>query len=284
MVHVRTAVLAQADGSRWSLANGRGAGEAGSAWIVNDVAGWYGGSGVRGDVTARLGHGDFVERGYREGRVLTLHGTVACESSDVRDWQERNLSGMAGDGDWCDLTCDDGNAVLSTRVRLDGAPQIVKVGTTALRFQLPLRSDSPSLFGPWRESTLQPVGAGIGLEYPVLGGGVVTFGTAVQATEPVWNDGNADSWARFTVTADSPGGFAVGLAGRRVTYPWPTWMDIPVTVDMAGSVTVGGVDQSHLLGERGWAHIGPHSIEQPTFEFLQGGTGFCTVQHRDTYI
>lgn len=287
MVHVRSAVLTQGDGSSWSLSDRPAS--SGSEWYVEDVAGWYGGSGVRGDVTARLGHGDFVERGYREGRVLTLHGTVACESSDVRDWQERNLSGMAGDGDWCDLTCDDGNAKLSARVRLDGAPQIVKVGTTALRFQLPLRSDSPFLVGPWRESTLQPIGAGVGFEFPPFSrdlgkGPVITFGTAVDTTEYVWNDGNSNSWPRFTVTADSPGGFAVSLGDKRVTYPWPTWADIPVTVDMTGSVTVGGVDQSHLLGERGWAAIPAHSIDVPSFEFLQGGTGFCTVKHRDTYI
>lgn len=284
MVHVRTAVLAQADGSRWSLSGGRGVSGGESAWIVNDVAGWYGGSGVRGDVTARLGHGDFVERGYREGRVLTLHGTVACESSDVRDWQERNLSGMAGDGDWCDLTCDDGSAVLSTRVRLDGAPQIVKVGTTALRFQLPLRSDSPFLFGPWRESSLQPVGAGVGFEFPPFSrAGVISFGSAVSTDERIWNEGNAESAPVFTVTADSPG-FAVSVGDNRVTYPWPTFIDIPVTVDMAGAVYVGGVDQSHLLGERRWGTVPPGSIESVRFEFLNGGTGWATVRHRDTFI
>lgn len=284
MVHVRTAVLAQADGSRWSLSDGRGASGGESAWIVRDVAGWYGGSGVRGDVTARLGHGDFVERGYREGRVLTLHGTVACKSSDVRDWQERNLSGMAGDGDWCDLTCDDGAAVLSTRVRLDGAPQIVKVGTTALRFQLPLRSDSPFLYGPWRESTLHPVGAGVGFEFvPFSRAGVISFGSAVSTDERIWNEGNASSAPQFVVTATSAG-FAVGLDGSRVTYPHATFPDVPVTVNMAGAVYVGGVDQSHLLGERGWATVPSGGTSVPKFEFLQGGTGWAKVRHRDTYI
>ena len=173
MVHVRNAVLTQANGFRWSLSDKPSASD--SEWYVEDVAGWYGGSGVRGDVTARLGHGDFVERGYREGRVLTLHGTVVCASSDIRDWQERNISGMAGDGDWCELTCDDGNAELSTRVRLDGAPQIVKLGTQALRFQVPLRTEMPFLYSAWRESSLQPVGAGVGFEFaPFSNGGVVS--------------------------------------------------------------------------------------------------------------
>ena len=287
MVHVRNAVLTQGNGFRWSLSDKPSASD--SEWYVEDVAGWYGGSGVRGDVTARLGHGDFVERGYREGRVLTLHGTVVCASSDIRDWQERNLSGMAGDGDWCEVTCDDGNAELSTRVRLDGAPQIVKLGTQALRFQVPLRTEMPFLYSAWRESTLRPIGAGVGLEFPPFArdlgqGPVVTFGTAVSTDEWVWNDGNADSWPVFDVVADAPGGFAVGLGDKRVTYPWPTFPDIPVSVDMAGAVTVAGVDQSHLLGERGWASVAPQSMESPSFEFLQGGNGWATVRHRDTYI
>ena len=67
MVHVRNAVLTRGNGFRWSLSDKPSASD--SEWYVEDVAGWYGGSGVRGDVTARLGHGDFVERGYREGRV-----------------------------------------------------------------------------------------------------------------------------------------------------------------------------------------------------------------------
>ena len=282
MVHVRNAVLTQGNGFRWSLSDKPSASD--SEWYVEDVAGWYGGSGVRGDVTARLGHGDFVERGYREGRVLTLHGTVVCASSDIRDWQERNISGMAGDGDWCDLACDDGNAELSTRVRLDGAPQIVKLGTQALRFQVPLRTEMPFLYSAWRESSLQPVGAGVGFEFaPFSNGGVVSFGSAVDTGEWVWNDGNASSAPQFTVWADSPG-FAVSVGDKRVTYPWPTFQDVPVTVDMAGSVTVGGVDQSHLLGERAWGVVAPGSLESVRFEFLNGGSGWASVRHRDTYL
>lgn len=282
MVRVRSAVLTQANGFRWSLSDRPPASD--SEWYVEDVAGWYGGSGVRGDVTARLGHGDFVERGYREGRVLTLHGTVVCASSDIRDWQERNISGMAGDGDWCELTCDDGNAELSTRVRLDGAPQIVKLGTQALRFQVPFRTEMPYLYSAWRESSLQPVGAGVGLSYDLFSGGLLTFGTAISAGEHIWNDGNAESAPTFTVTADAPGGFWVAVDDKRVTYPQPTFRDVPIVVDMAGSVLVAGVDQSHLLGERSWAATPPSAVSTVEFGFLQGGTGFGTVRHRDTYI
>ena len=286
MVHVRTAVLTQADGARWSLSSQA---HVKPAWTVEDVAGWYGGTGVRGGVTARLGHGDFVERGYREGRVLTLHGMVDCETPDDRDWQERNLSGMAWSGEWADLTCDDGNAVLSTRVRLDGAPQVTNIGTRVLRFQLPLVSDDAFLHGAWRETTLRPVGAGVGLDYPSFSvdmgqGPILTYGTAIDTTEYVWNEGNATSYPQFVVYADAPGGFTVGIGDRRVSYPWPCFQDMPVTVDMSGSLSVSGVDQSHMLGSRQWAGVAPGLISSPSLSFIQGGNGWATARHRDTYV
>lgn len=253
--------------------------------LLTGLSGWAGGVGIRSEDVARLSHGSFPTPTTRAGRTLTVDMLFERDTRAELWALERATSGLFGDGGYGTLTVTQDGAAAFCEVRLDGdVKPIAHLDSGYLTVQVPLHAPVPWIYSPWRESTLQPIGAGIGLEYPVLGGGVVTFGAAVQATEPVWNDGNADSWARFTVTADSPGGFAVGLAGRRVTYPWPTWMDIPVIVDMAGSVTVGGVDQSHMLGERGWASISPHSIEEPTFELLQGGTGFCTVQHRDTYI
>ena len=282
MVHVRTARLTQSDGARLFLTTNPSA-TAESKWYVEDVAGWYGGSGVRGDSTGRLGHGNFVGRGYREGRTLTLNGWVTCADTDIRDWQERNLSGLMWDGDWGDLTCDDGNATLSTRVRLDGSPQVVKIGLTSLQFQIPLVSESPFLFGDWRETLIKPVGAGVGMEFPLFGSGVLSYGSAVDTSEWIWNDGNADSWPQFEVYSDSPSGFYVSLGGRRVTYPWATFLEVPILVDMAGAMMVGGQDQSHMLGERDWAAVPPKSIESPSFGLLSGGTGWATVRHRDTY-
>lgn len=283
MVAVRSAVLTQADGARWTLSNGRTPGAEG--WIVENVTGWHGGSGVRSWSESRLRHGNFTARAWRENRKITLQGIVVAPDSDTRDWHERSLSGMAGDGDWCDLTCDAGRHVLSTRVRLDGEPQIVRIGTQALRFQLPLEADSPFLVSAWRETTLQPAGAGVGLEYTTFTrGGIITFGSEIEHDERIWNDGNTESQPVFEVWADSPSGFRVGLDGHVVEWSGLCLPDVPVLVDMTGSVTVGGHDQSSQLVRRDWASIPAQSISSPTFELLQGGRGFARVRHRDTYI
>lgn len=288
MVQVRTATLTQSDGAALSLTTDPPRGGE-TRWFVEDVAGWYGGSGVRSESTAKLGHGTFHSRGYREGRTLTVHGWVECENADLRDWHERNLSGLMWDGKWGSLTCFDGVDTLMTRVRLDGSPQIVNIGVTTLQFQIPLVSESAFLYGKEREVTLLPPGSGIGFEFPPFSrdlrqGPIITFGTETQETAYIWNDGNADSSAVFTTVADSPAGFIVGHGGHRVTYPWPTFKNVPVEVDMAGAVRIGGVDQTHRVGERGWASIAPGTIETPFLRFIDGGTGWATVRNRDTYI
>lgn len=113
---------------------------------------------------------------------------------------------------------------------------------------------------------------------------VISFGSEVGTTDWVWNDGNAESYPQFEVTGNFPGGFSVGMGGRRVTYPWPTYPDMPVLVDMAGSLSVSGVDQSQQVSERGWSSVPPSSIATPYIHAIQGGTGWATVRHRDTYI
>ena len=442
----RHAILQQSDGARWSFTTEETCPDP-TLYLLEDVDGWYGGSGVRRKTTDRYGHGTFMGPGFRDGRAMTLKATILCDGPDERDWQERNVSGMLWDGLVGELWVDDGETMLGSPVALDGAPQVVKSGTRALRIQVPLISEEPFVYSEWREVTLDPPGIGVGFEFPPFTGGrmpvgdnllidpdgldpditqyrsklgwsfdrywkktedvegdnsfrfeassggfyeeiplipgkryqftadvyldageglfrsavrftradgersytgdgsepggdesvngteftggrwvtltrwwdapedadrasfdfqinrvegateirlrnprmqitdpVITFGAEVNRQEYVWNEGNADSYPQFTVFADSPGGFALGLADRLVTYPWPTYPDVPVVVDMAGALFVGGRDQTHLIGERNWSHIPATSLDVPVFKFLQGGTGFCTVAHRDTYI
>ena len=257
--------------------------------VLTALAGWYGGVSITSESTDRLGFGEFLAAGRGSARVLTLGVSFYSKDEAARRHYRRAWSGAFHDGMPARLTVDWDGLELSCDVVQDGEALVTDLNPYGVSVQVPLRAADPHLYSAWRESTLRPIGAGVGLEFPFFArdlgqGPVVTFGTAVSTDEWVWNDGNADSWPVFDVVADAPGGFAVGLGDRRVTYPWPTFPDIPVSVDMAGAVTVAGVDQSHLLGERGWASVAPQSMESPSFEFLQGGNGWATVRHRDTYI
>lgn len=259
--------------------------EAWARFIVTDIAGWYGGVGVRSESMDRLGHGTIAGRSWRRGRALTLRGHVEVASPSDRDYVMRDLSGVLWDGLEGTLTATIDGLTLSCPVRLDGEPGIVPDGASSVTVQLPLASPDPWLFGPWRTSALRPVGAGVGFDFPPFGdSGVITFGSAVDSGAIAWNDGNADSTPRFEVYADAPGGFYISLGDRVIEYPRPTWAHSPVTVDMGGEVLLSGYDQSHYLSVREWGAIGPRSLETVRFELLQGGHGWCNVLHRDTYI
>lgn len=284
----RTAILTQADGSSLQLDTREGCADP-TDWVLGDVAGWYTGSGVRRDIQPAYGHGSFMGPGFRDARYMTVHGKVHCSTTAERDWQERSIGGLFGDGRIGTLWVDDGETQLYTEVGLHGSPQVVKVGTKDLVFQIPLVSDTPYLYGEWREVTLFPPDFGVGFEFPPLErdlgkGPIVTFGTEVRETAYIWNDGNAPAAPVFTVVADSPSGFSVGFGGRRVTYPRPTFKNVPIEVDMAGAIRVQGRDQTHLVGERGWSVVDPRTMETPVLRFLAGGTGWATVAFRDTYI
>lgn len=260
-----------------------------NAFVVEDLAGWWGGVGVKGTRTARLGHGDFPAPNRRTGRAMTLNLIWVGESIE-RDYVNRTLSGLFSDGEIGTLTATVGDLTLTAEsVTLDGEVGVSEVGTLGTRAQVPLHAADPHLYGGARETYLRPIGAGVGFEFAPFNrdmgdGNIITFGSRIDTTEYIWNDGNALSWPVFTVTADSPGGFAVAIGGRRVTYPHQTFPDMPVTVDMSGALTVGGADQSHLIGERAWSGVAPSTLEIPAFEFLRGGTGYCVVTHRDVYL
>src|SRR5699024_5655864 len=135
-------------------------------WVLEDVSGWYGGSGVRRQVTDRYGHGSFMGPGFRDGRYMTVKGAVRCSSTVERDWQERTVWGIVGGGRAGRAWADEGERRRGTEGGLDGAPQVEKAGTHAVVCQIPLVPESPSLSGETREITLFPPDSGVGFEFP----------------------------------------------------------------------------------------------------------------------
>lgn len=261
--------------------------------LLTKLEGWTGGVSVKGETMSRATHGDFPIPNLRTGRTLTV-GMHADRDSRASLWAlERGVSGLFSDGGFGTLTVQQDDQKLWCPVELDGEVKTtVNVDGGFIDIEIPLASPEPWLYSDWRTSMLRPLEAGIGLEYglftngfaSVPQGSILTYGTQVSTNEWVWNDGNAKSFPKFIVYADAPGGFRVSLGDRTIAYPRPTFMSTPVEVDMSGSVIVSGFDQSQYLTERNWAPVDPHSIETPKFELLQGGTGWCEVQHRDTYI
>lgn len=248
------------------------------------LGGWHGGVSVMGESTQRLGHGQFQTPGRRAARVLSMELSRAADTDAEVERFRRWVSSVVSTGEPGTLTVDWDGQVLSSTVYQDGEAQVSHhAGYASLL--LPLRAPDPCLYGQWREVSLKPIGSGVGFEFPPFkNNDTITFGSAIATDEWLWNDGNSASYPQFRVVADAPGGFRLRLGGKQVTYPWPVFKNTPVLVDMAGAVLVGGVDQSHLLGERGWGSIPPSSIESVKFDFLRGGEGWAIARTRDTFI
>lgn len=253
---------------------------------LEDITGWYGGVGVRREREDRYGHGTFSGRGWRSERTMTLKAKAICVTPDLRDLVERELSGILWDGLEGTLTVEESNGrELHTTVSLDGTPDIVKLGTTALAVNIPLVSDDPFLYSPWREQTITADGLGVGFRWPPFEEGFADFGDGASGPAPViWNEGNADSYPEIVVYADDLGGFRTGFDGRAVSYPWPLMHSIPVTVDMQGAMRISGIDQTSRLAEREWSHIPPGGTAVPFLELRQAGIGYAVVRSRDTFI
>ena len=256
-------------------------------WLLEDgPKGWAGGTAPRGSLTDRMGRGAFPAVRPHGARGLELKVRIHLGSYELVSMERRRLSGVLAGGELGELMVDAaGVGPLSARVQRDGDVLFARVSPTTFDVSIPLIAPDSELYGPWRVTTLRPIGAGVGLEYALFSvGGVLTFGSDVSSEDWVWNDGNTVSRPRFVVQGTAPGGFRVGIGGRFVEWPRPVFPGAPVTVDMAGSVLLGGIDQSQFLTARNWAEVGPVSVAQPVFELLQGGDAWCEVHHRDTYM
>lgn len=285
MVAVRTATLTGAGGTFRFI--GRGNDPSGTDWIVEDVKGWFGGVGVRGEAVARLGHGEHVQRAWRAGRVLTLVATIVGADSDVRDDVQREVSGVLWDGEFGTLTCTVGDLELSTQVRLDGEVAVGELGTQGVPVQIPLRGETPWLYAPAQRVSVAPAGTGIGLVYPFYAPtGVVSYGALSEATTGVLtNTGNADAWPVFWIRGQMPTGFRVMQDGHPIEWSGSVSQDSLVAVDTARSaVEVWGTDMSHQLALDDFQPIPAGASTSITFQPLGGGTGYLEASLSSTFI
>lgn len=252
--------------------------------VLTNLSGWTGGVGVRSTRTDRSGHGQFPAPTLRAGRTITL-GLVAERGSGpgIAEW-ERSISGLFSDGGTGTLEVETDGVTLVSRVDLDGEvkPTINRTYEWG-RVEIPLHAPDPYLYGAEQVTFLRAVTAGMGLEFPLCDPDL-SFGAALLAADPIRNDGNAPSWDVYRIVGDFPGGARITADGRVVEWPWPITSGAPVEVRMSGSVWVGASNVTHMASVRQWWSVGPGGIQTPDFSPLQGGSGWCEVHHRDTYI
>lgn len=260
------------------------------ATSILSTLGLYGGLGVRVDKQDRLTDGTVPARVARTGRSWTPGGRIiGLSDQGVVDWALR-IGGLFGGSDNDStglLEITQGDLQLHAEVQLDGEPKVDAARDLGyVVWEIPLYSPDPHLYGHPQSAFIGQQGVGIGLRYPFFAaddGGVLHFGTAIEQSAVLTNTGNAIAYPSYVVTGDLPSGFVVSQGLGRVRFDGSCTADAPVTVDMAGSVSVGGQDRTWLCGEARWAGIDPGASITPTFSAPQG-SGSCQATVYPTWI
>lgn len=250
------------------------------------IIGWFDGVEMRRSAVARpVGGGDFAERGRNGSRVISITGLAEADSRAVLHQMRDDFTSILNHGNFSELKVTSGAGVRYATVGLSSAPSFVIQTDTFATFKLDLYSPTPEIYGPKKTAYLPGMTLLGGLGYPLTYPLQFNAPVKLQSTFAE-NDGNASAWPIFKVTGDYLSGFTVTNGqGRKVTYRGAVSSSAPVFIDMGqGSAIQNNVDKSYNLSERDWFAIEPGTTIQPQFIPLDGGSGWCDIIYRDTWI
>lgn len=271
--------------------------------VVEKLDGWFDGAEIEQTKVKRLGDGMMFGRMWRTERAFTVGVWQRLQSEQEVVATARGVSGAFPSGmpEGTITVADEWATLTAEGVRLDGRPKVEHQRTRGLwvRWELPLVASDPFLYGAAQETTAFTRTAGTGLEYLLFDDqdtgemtGVLEFGEPLPAALTLTNEGNAPAFPVIEVVGEMAGGFDLRLFGDRhggpgrwgVTYRGDVRDRSPVVVDMAGSVTVAGRDQTWAAVSRDWAGVAPGGSVTLQLRALSGGSGGARMTLRSTYL
>lgn len=258
------------------------------ATSILSTLGLYGGLGVRVDKQDRLTDGTVPARVARTGRAWTPGGRIiGLSDQGVVEWALR-IGGLFGGSDNDStglLEITQGDLQLHAEVQLDGEPKIYAARDLGyVVWEMPLYSPDPHLYGSARTMQLRPVDTGAGFVWPGFADGFADWGVSGGDEAQLTNAGNAAALPTVTVTVDDGSGFRLSSGARSVEWVGACSRSVPVVVDMAGRVLVGGVDRSAQLVRREWLSVPPRGVVSMSLSTLSGGGGSAIATVQDTWI
>ncbi|MHA7270395.1 phage distal tail protein [Arthrobacter sp. HLT1-20] len=235
-------------------------------WLDNNAEGWDSSPEQRRDRTARLwAHGEFTERGWADGRMITLEGQAQCPDENVAAVAEDTLAATLADGLIQAITVLDTNRPSKqASVGLASSVKLSWVNDVTVGFQIQLLAADPRKYGQSQiSSTGVPVdGGGLSYDlYSIGSTGVLDYGPAGSpGTVALTNTGTADTPPIHTITGSCPNGFTVTElgTGRRLVYAGAVIPGQVIRLDSAdGTVTLDDDgDRSAQLVRREWVRLG----------------------------
>lgn len=234
-------------------------------WLDNNAEGWDSSPDQRRDRTARLwAHGEFTERSWAEGRMITLEGEAQCPDESVAAMAEDTLAATLADGLVQVMTVVDAHRpTKSAEVGLTSSVKLAWVNDVTVGFQIHLLAADPRKYGQaLTASTGVPVdGGGLSYDlYTVGSTGVLDYGAAgAPGTVSTMNVGTADTAPVHTITGNCPNGFTITElgTGRRLVYVGAVILGQVISLDAAdGSVLLNDDgDRSAQLVRREWVRL-----------------------------
>lgn len=256
------------------------------------IVGWEDTPDVKRDRTARpISHGDFVDRGYYEGKLITITGYAVANNPQELHIMRDTVAGLLQNGNeqWMNISNSAGTRYM--KVSQGSRLSWTQMLDNAAKWKLDLFAADPRMYstlqhGQSYASTIDMQGLsfgpnGTGLEYPL------NFGPPTRPeTATLSNNGNSEAWPTFKVYGDLPSGFSINNgAGRIVTYNGLSFKSMPVTIDMYhGTASVGGADRSYLLTRRDWFSIPPRGSIKPIYSPTVESSSWVDMEWRHTWV
>lgn len=257
-------------------------------YLDNNLEGWDGSPGHRRDRNPRLwAHGEFTDRGWAEGRMLTIQGEARCQDALAAVRAEDALSALLAEGVDETLTVtDDNRPTKQASVGRAGDIKLSWSNDLTVAFLIQLLAADPRKYGlPTTASTGVPVdGGGLGYDLYTAGSvGVLDYGMAgAPGTVALTNTGTADTAPVHTVTGDCPDGFSITElgTGQRLVYAAAVIPGQIIRLDAAdGSVTLDDDgDRSPQLVRREWVRLDKGQTGTWLFEAPNSTTALLEVE------
>jgi phage-related protein len=260
----------------------------------NALVGWEDGVTARRQVTQRpVSNGDFADTATMGARSLTITGMATAKTALDLHAMRDQFMGLLSDGQYTEIEVQNITGKRYATVGQDNTPQWVQKTDTIAVFKLDLFQPDPHIYGEERHTSIfgaasvqaglnfQGTSAPFYLTYPL------DYNTSVQQqTQYISNAGNVNAWPVFTVAGNFYGGFTItDNLGHNITYKGDASIFAPVKIDTAnGSASQNGQDRSTLLTERDWFPVPPGGSIQPSFEPVNGASGWCDIIYRDTWL
>lgn len=256
-------------------------------WLTREPDSIFGGSTMRGDDFEADTGGDYTSHRTPSAKSHELKLRIHLPSHSACMLERMRLGAALADGEPGELVMSGGGLPrMRMGVERTGAVLTSHVAPTTFDFSVVLKQPRPWMYGDEQSVTVLPVGAGVGLVYPLYApDGVISYGAeSGESTGVLSNGGTVPAWPVHTAMGNLPTGFRVYQGSNVIEWNGAA-VNVPVVVSTAASsVSINGTDITHFVSRDGFAAVPAGGSTLIRFEPLGGGTGYLTSALAPTYI